>query len=100
MSKYTPEPWEYHPTWTYSSNLKALGYEVEVMARDAEGGPIAIAATTHEHAPLIAAAPELLEALTSILNEIHIDPLQFVDAVSCHKILTIVRAAIAKTKEG
>ena len=53
-----------------------------------------------DNARLIAAAPELLEALETILGEIHDDPFGFEDDLSCAIIRHAARTAIAKATEG
>lgn len=94
--KYTPGPWAYSTSkegWSYTINIfqadnaaptdgwSDVGYIIKTCAGEQQ-------AIQHANASLIAAAPELLEALQSILAEI----------AGCERGLKyeLARAAIAK----
>ncbi len=64
MSKFTPGPWRYYPQDSFSNGIK---FEVGTN-KGRDGGPEAMALCYDEtNARLIAAAPELYEALKKLV---------------------------------
>jgi hypothetical protein len=89
MSRRTPGPWE------YDSETEEVFRTLDGGARD-EG--ICLVDTSHEDGKLIAAAPELLEALEVCARALTIvHPDSTVDA-EMHEALCVARAAIAKAE--
>lgn len=108
MNKHTPGPWEYRPALNYNGySISPLGILPTLAACERFNNSMAIECfnfpgSTEANARLIAAAPELLEALEAVdvwfsspspRSEEHLDWLAF-----CDNQLKLVRAAIAKAK--
>lgn len=100
MTGYTPGPWTYEGDYTHRQfNIRMLGHligtkdEAKHICTVNNLPPHVLAnrdpSTAEANARLIAAAPELLEALEWLLDS---------DEVECPEALSVIRDAIAKAK--
>mgnify|MGYP006278330327 CR=1 FL=1 len=89
MNKHTPGPWKIAPSWDDCTVEGPNGEEIIF-----QDGPYQTPTIKIENARLIAAAPELLEALRVILNISLMDTSPWAKTVAIE-----ARAAIAKTGE-
>jgi hypothetical protein len=90
MSKHTPGP------WTIDAEESALDFEMEYWVRDATGEDICLLCSDKKTARLIAAAPDLLEALMRILPMAEDDAFQYGGKPDEDGDIVFARAAIAK----
>jgi hypothetical protein len=102
MSKHTPGPWRVYPTTELvdaRGTEGVTGYNIESESCEIVGveGIEFWKENAEANARLIAAAPELLEALTSLLSEAE----AFASAIRAYansEAIAAARAAIAKAK--
>lgn len=102
-SQYTPGPWELKidkdgGNWTYriqsTANQTPNGYGMHICNANAM-----LEAKGEENARLIAAAPEMLEALKKALNEIEAS-VETSFTISQQYVASVIRDAIAKATGG
>ncbi len=95
MSNHTPGPWmfECEDVGTYGSHFwleSEAGEEIICQSENAHQGVLAKGEDFVANARLIAAAPELLEALEGLLNAL--------PSATSHPAIKKARAALAKAK--
>lgn len=96
MSEHAPGPWE-------AQNTAGHDLHGQTAVYDANGKDVAIVYDGTANAPLIAAAPELLDALKSLLEGIAQNVMisaRLGGKRDAHERITRARAAIAKTEGG
>lgn len=99
--KHTPGPWEYHPAMNYTGySIAPLGTLPTLAACERFGESLTITCfnfpgSTEANARLIAAAPDLLESLSMIVNQYTELPAEVMEEVAPYW-LPKAMAAIAK----